>query len=693
MSARLRFPALLLIAVCSWPSFAAGPYDAKLRRFADFVRQQMTDDRSVGLTIGFIKDDVTWVRAFGVADLENGVPAKSDSSYAMASVTKTMTAVAILKLADEGKLDLDAEVQQYVPEYPRKKYPIRIRHLLGHIAGTPSYETMTEQAIKVPRTARETIARIAGEELIAEPETRFSYSNKGYMLLRAVIESVSARSYDAYLRESVWGPLGMPNTRADDPAALIPGRVRGYQLTGGKVKNAEFVDASSRLGAGGVRSTVPDLLAFARGLFAGRVLSPATRDRMWTSMTTRAGRWTPYGMGWWTGSRNGRFAVNHGGGSQGTRTYLLLLPAEKFAVAVAANFEGADVGPYAFKLYETILGERWDASLYTGNASDRLVLGAMDTAFDDGMRHFDRHGRALTTDAAELAEAFAYFNSIPSLPEEQARERAGGGRHPAAGQPFTKMVSYMASRLRATMPEARFDTYYRDGAIALFADYVAWYRKTPGHPAALRFDEAMETALARWNADWEKTWNAYTRALDLDRTSDLQHVAGRLRELFRGASVRPSLENDFLYLARASMAHGEIDKGLEGARLAVELYPKSAQAHGMLAVLYAVAGDEARARASFQTSKELDPHSAASAPVLNNLIYAVASLASVEAALRLAGIALELHPRDPDLLEAPGELYLSAGRKEEALAAFREALAVDPDIPNAKQRVLELTGR
>jgi CubicO group peptidase (beta-lactamase class C family) len=648
----MRLLALLLIA----SSIAAQPYDAKIRRFEELVRRQMTDDKAVGMTIGFVKGDVTWVEAFGVADLENGTPARIDSSYRMASVTKTMTAAAILRLVEEGKLDLDAEVQQYVPAYPRKKHPVRIRQLLGHIGGMASYQTMAEQELKVPKTTRESIALLAGADLIAEPETRFSYSNYGFILLRAVVESVSGMSYDAYLRENVWGPLGMRNTRVDDPLALIPRRVRGYQLVDGKVKNSDFVNMSSRIGASGTRSTVPDLLAFARGLMAGRILAPATRERMWTSMTLRNGRRSPYGMGWWTTSRNGRFAVHHGGGSQETRVYLLLIPSENFAVAAAANFEGADPAPLAFKLYETILDERWDAGVYTEDESERAMLEAMDAAFDERMRYFDQHGRAM---------AIETFSSTPT----------------------PSMVSYMASRLPKT------NVYYRDGAIALFADYMEWYRKRPDHPAALRFSESMERAITRWSADWRKSWNAYTRELDVDRTSDLQQVASRLRETFRGTSVRPNLEYDFELLARTFMAHGEIGKALEAARIAVELYPRSAQAHGWLAIVYAVAGDKAKALASFRTSRDIDPNDESSAPVLNNTIYGVASLAGVEAGLRLAAIALELHPRDPDLLEAPGELYLMAGRKAEAIAAFRAALAVDPTIPNAKQRLADLTAR
>ena len=691
MARRLRFLVLLFAVLCSLRVLAAGAFDARIRRYEELVRQRMKSDGAVGLTVGFVQGDFTWVQAFGYADLENGVPAKSDSSYRMASVAKPMTAAAVLTLVEQGKVDLDAEVQTYVPSYPRKKHPITIRQLLGHVGGTATYRTMAEETIKVHKSTRESIAILADADLVAEPDTRFSYSNYGYILLRAVIESVSGKSYGEFLRENVWGPLGMLNTRVDDPLDIIPGRVRGYQLVDGKVKSSEFVDMSSRLGAGGIRSTVPDLLSFARGLLQGKILTAATRERMWTSMITRGGRWTNYGMGWFTGSRNGRFVVYHGGGANETRTYLLLVPRENFAAAVAANFEGADIGPYAQKLYETILDERWNLGVYTDDAADRLMLDAMDAAFDEGMRHFDRHRVALTSDPRELAEAFAYFNDIAMLPVEQAEERIGNGRHPVAGQPFAKMVSYIGSRVRETTSETRFNTYYRDGAIPLFADYIAWYHTTPKHPAELKFSDAFERSVARWKRDWAKTWNAETRSVDVHEGSDLPVIAKRLHETFKGASVYPNLEYDFESLARGFMAHGNLAKALEAGRIALDLYPRSAQANGMLAVTYAVAGEEEKALSYLRRSKELDPNDEASAPVLVNSVYGVASRAGVEAGLRLAALALQMYPRDVDLHDARGELYLMAGRKEEAIAAFREVVAIDPEAANAKQRLSELT--
>src|SRR5262249_5201885 len=108
-------------------------YADKLRSFEEFVRTQMERDKIPGLTIGFYKDDYTWVKGFGYADLENKVPARSESAYRLASITKTFTSTAILQLAEKGKINLDAEIQTYVPYYPKQKWPVTVRQLLAHL--------------------------------------------------------------------------------------------------------------------------------------------------------------------------------------------------------------------------------------------------------------------------------------------------------------------------------------------------------------------------------------------------------------------------------------------------------------------------------------------------------------------------------------------------------------------------------
>ena len=348
------------------PSQTADKYAEKLRAFEEFVREQMEKNKVPGLTVGFVKDDYVWVKGFGYADVENKVPAKAESSYRLASVQKSMTAVAILQLVEQGKVNLDAEVQAYVPYFPKKKFPITVRQLLYHLGGIPHYVNRdAEQHIKVHKTTREAIAIFENFDLVAEPGTKFSYSSYGYNLLGAVIEGASGQSYADYMREHVWGPLGMSDTRMDDPLDLIPDRVRGYQLIDGALKNSEFIDVSSRFAAGGTRGTVLDLLKFMRGLNDRKLLSQASVDLMYAPTKTRDGsisgfpKTAGYAMGWNLVPQKSGLVVINDGGQQETRTFILNFPEKKFALAVAQNLERDDDGAIIFRLYELVLDEKF----------------------------------------------------------------------------------------------------------------------------------------------------------------------------------------------------------------------------------------------------------------------------------------------------------------------------------------------
>jgi len=280
-------------------------YAPQIADYRRFLRKFMEEQKIPGVTVGFVKDDCFWVEGFGLADLENQVAATSQSAYRYASVQKSMTATAVLQLAEQGKLHLDAPIQTYVPYFPAKPYPITARQLLGHIGGIAHYPS-PDATKNLTRhvTTRDAIALFAEAELVAEPGTKFSYSTFGYNLLGAAIEGASGQSYANYMRDHVWRPAGMSATAMDDPAAIIAHRVRGYDDADGRLRNAQFVDVSNRFAGGGTIGTVPDLLRFMMALNDGKLLKPSSLAIMYTPTRTRDGsvagqaHTQGYTMGW-----------------------------------------------------------------------------------------------------------------------------------------------------------------------------------------------------------------------------------------------------------------------------------------------------------------------------------------------------------------------------------------------------------
>lgn len=667
----------------------AGQYQQQIRLFDEFAQKQMGLDKTVGLTIGFMKDDFVWVKGYGYADLENKSPAKAESAYRLASVTKPMTALAVLQLVEKGKIDLEAEVQTYVPYFPKKQWPVTVRQVLGHLGGISHYKNPTNELhIKERRSTREAIAIFENFDLVAEPGTRYSYSSYGYNLLGAIIEAASGMSYGDYMRQNIWQPLGMANTRMDDPLDVIPNRVRGYQLVNGQVKNSEFIDISSRFAAGGTRSTIPDLLKFAKGIMEGKLLKHDLMNVMATSMSTRAGRLTNYGLGWETPPYNGRYMLVHSGGQQETRTLLYILPARKMALAVGVNFEGSNPGVYLDRLFQLVSGAPLVLNVYSSDKVKAAAAEAIKATFDYGLSDFERTQKSLPPGDKELVEAFASFNSLvnpEALKAPEALTKIRQGAHPAAKQSFTKIGAFMAQQLRDKKGASALEVYAARGGLAFFQDYITLSQTGSAIPKELQFNEPFAALVTEMARDWNKSNTDYVRQLWLMPDADIEAVARTLRQSFTGATVYPSLVDDFFNVTRQFVLSKDSARALKTSQLAVELYPESAASNFLEGIAFLINKDSARGVAALKKSATLNPSPGgpASAGGLNNIAYQLAGVGMVDEAMAILQTAIEMYPQEANLYDSLGEFQLKKGDKAKALASYQKALAINPEFGNA----------
>ena len=667
----------------------ASQYKEELKQFDDFVAKQMKFDKTPGLTIGFIKDGFTWVKGYGFADLENKTPAKPESAYRLASVSKSMTAVAIMQLVEKKKIDLDAEVQTYVSYFPRKQWPVTVRQVLGHIGGISHYKnTDKELHIKEHKSTREAIAIFQDFDLIAEPGTRYNYSSYGYNLLAAIVESVSGMSFGDYMKQNVWGPAGMTDTRIDDPVDVIPNRVRGYRLINGQVKNSEFVDISSRFGGGGTRSTVPDLLKYATSIMEGRFLSNDAMITATTSMATRDGRLTNYAMGWDAAPLGGRYILTHSGGQQETTTLLYVLPTRKLALAIAMNYENGSPGVYLDRLFQVVTGTPLTLPVYSADRAKAALINAIDNTFFYGLNYYEHFGKPMTTDATELAKAFAYFNESVNLTkinanQQEATKRIREGYHPVAQQAFTKVGSYMAAKLAEKQSAAKLDSYPALGSLAFVEDYLA-LAKTDGSIAKdFQVNDELRPVLAELARDWRKTNTEYVRNLFITTDTDFDLVGKKLRETFNGVNIYPNVVDGLFAATRQSILSRDMARALKSSRLAFELYPESTGAILGYGLALALSGDSVAGQEKLRKAASLNPNGPAGANGLNNIAYQIANAGMVDEAISLLRTAIDLYPKEANLYDSVGEFLLRKGDKVKALESYQKALEINPNFANA----------
>jgi len=297
-----------------------------------------------GLSVAVAVDgDIVWSEGFGYADVENQLAVTPLTRFRIGSVSKTLTADAIGLLVERGQLDLDAPIQRYVPDFPEKRWPITTRQLGGHMAGVRHYRGGEFLAAEAYETVDAALEIFAGDSLMFEPGTQYSYSSYGWNLLSAVIEGASGESFLDFMQREVFDGLGMRHTHPDRVYALVPYRSRPYgRNAGGELVNSPFVDNSYKWAGGGFVSTMEDLVRFADSHLRGTLLDSGTVELLWTSQRTTDGEATDYGIGWRTGrDGSGRRVVRHGGGSVGGSTLLVFYPDDEVAVAMVANLTDA----------------------------------------------------------------------------------------------------------------------------------------------------------------------------------------------------------------------------------------------------------------------------------------------------------------------------------------------------------------
>lgn len=320
---------------------SAGAYTSAVEEARRLVWERMAEVGIPGLSVAVaVYGEVVWAEGFGMADLENAVPVQPWTKFRIASISKALTAAAVGRLVQEGRLELDAPVQNYVPSFPLKRWPVTTRHAGGHIAGIRHYNGDEFSSAVHYDDVVDALEIFQGDTLLFEPGTDYQYSTYGWNLVSAVVQGAAGRPFLRYMREAVLDPLGLDETVAEHVDSIIPGRARFYlRGRGGRVVNAPFVDNSNKWAGGGYLSTARDMARYGASYLDHRLLEPATVELLWTPQTTADGESTGYGIGWSQEVEEGVRTVWHTGGAMGGSTILLLRPDQGVVVAILTNLQ------------------------------------------------------------------------------------------------------------------------------------------------------------------------------------------------------------------------------------------------------------------------------------------------------------------------------------------------------------------
>jgi D-alanyl-D-alanine carboxypeptidase len=305
----------------------------------DYVKAEMQKQRIPGLSLAVVKEGkVIKVEGYGLANVEHNVPARPETVYKIASVSKQFLATGIMLLVQEGKIGIDDKVGRYLDGTPESWNGITIRHLLTHTSGIvregPAFDPFKDQKdIDVIKSAYPLPLRFPTGE-------KYEYCNVGYFSLAEIISKISGKPWSDFMNERVFAPLGMAATQPTSFSAIVPNRASGYEWRNDQMRNAgEYIALRP---SGAFLSTVLDLAKWDAALYTEAFLKQATREQMWTPVKLNSGATYLYGFGWSLERLGKHRRVDHGGSLPGFRSHFMRLPDDKLSIIVLTNSGSAN---------------------------------------------------------------------------------------------------------------------------------------------------------------------------------------------------------------------------------------------------------------------------------------------------------------------------------------------------------------
>lgn len=432
-------------------------------QFDNIVSKYYQDDMP-GATILVAKDGKPIYRkAVGKANLELDVDMVPENVFMLASITKQFTAVAILMLEEQGKLNLDDPITKFIPDYPTHGKTITVHHLLNHTSGIKSYTGMGDltKVARNDKTLDELIEYFKNEPMDFDPGDAFAYNNSGYVLLGKIIEVLSNDTYENFIEKNIFDRLGMNNSSYGNNREIVKNRVDGYEQDANGYVNANYISMTLPHAAGSLTSTVDDMLKWQNALNNNTLIKEATFSKAIKGSELNNGEHIPYGYGLGEMNLKGSKGYTHSGGIFGTSTNGIYLMEEDVYVIGLSNCSCNDIGAVTQSLAATAIGKPFPTMKDVISLSEEKMkqwVGAYE--FEDGaIRHvFMKDGKLNSMRESETNTVFEIF----PLSENRFMFKEGNIEYKfsksADGKRQTIFISDTESKgmeVNKAMPEAR----------------------------------------------------------------------------------------------------------------------------------------------------------------------------------------------------------------------------------------------
>ena len=348
---RKNWSEIFIIALCISvvPSLVSGQtLSERMDKYLTDLNAKEKFNGSIIVTRG---DDVLLSKGYGFADAEHKVANSPETRFRIGSMTKQFTSMAIMILQEQGKLKVTDTLGKHISGIPDEWKKLTVHQLLTHTSGIMHSWSLSGfvETMMVPASLDEVLKRFYDKPLLFTPGEGFQYSGVGYFVLAKLIEVESGKSYDEFLQENIFIPLGMSSTGSDHPEVILEKRARGYIIVNGRLNNAPTLYIPILTGGGNLYSTVEDMAQWDRALRNKKLISQESYNALYRPERNN------YAYGWMVAEKEGLRVLNHSGGVPGFSSNILRIPEKKICVAVMTNVTPCDVGTITNRLAKMVL--------------------------------------------------------------------------------------------------------------------------------------------------------------------------------------------------------------------------------------------------------------------------------------------------------------------------------------------------
>ncbi len=333
---------VLILVLFVFPGFGQDRVD-------EYIQQAMKTQGIPGVSVAVIKNgEVVKIQGYGFSNVETNTPFTAETNVKIASLSKSIIAIAVMKLADEGKLNIDDKVSKYLSNTPESWASVRIRHMLSHTSGiireSPGFEPFefhTDSAV---------VQAAYAAPLRFNTGEKYEYCNVGYFALAEIIRLVSGKPWHEYINDAIFAPTMMSSTHVNNYEEIIPNRANAYTLVNGKLYNETVFLAIRPSGA--FLSTLNDLVLLEKALYGQKILKQDSYKTMWTPFVLNNGKNAPYGLGWAMEDYKGARKIRHGGSLNGFKSEFSRFPDKGITIIVLTNLNEAQPHKLAEGIYD-----------------------------------------------------------------------------------------------------------------------------------------------------------------------------------------------------------------------------------------------------------------------------------------------------------------------------------------------------